>query len=77
VTALAALSFSIPWLINKQPVKQPMDYQPLVLWLVVNAWLITGNALHQLWPAVAAGLVGNAVVAAFTVRGACWVGNET
>jgi uncharacterized membrane protein len=72
VTALAVLAFTMPWLINKQPVKQAMDYQPLILWLLVNGWLITGNATHQIWPAVAAGLAGNAIVAVFTIRGARW-----
>jgi uncharacterized membrane protein len=76
VTALAALSFAMPWLINKQPVKQPMDFHPLVLWLLLNAWLISGNARHQLWLAVAVALAGNAVVAWFTVRGARWVTGE-
>jgi len=72
LTALAILTFSTPWLINKQPVKQSMDYQPLLCWLLLNSWLITGNALHQLWPAVAVGLAGNAVATVFTIRGARW-----
>lgn len=77
ITALAALAFAMPWLINKQPIKQPMDYQPLILWLLMNAWLITGNARHQLWLAVAIGVLGNAIAAGFTVRGARWAANES
>lgn len=72
VTALFILAFSTPWLINKNPVKQPMDYQPLILWLLVNAWLLTGNALHARWLAVAVGLAGNAAATFFAIRGARW-----
>ncbi len=49
-----------------------MDYQPLILWLLLNGWFISGNAVHQLWPAVMVGLAGNAVAAIFTIRGAQW-----
>ena len=72
VTALAILTFSMPWLINKQPVKQPMDYHPLILWLMLNLWIGVGNAIHHLWPAVVVGLVGNAVLAVYAIRGARW-----
>jgi uncharacterized membrane protein len=72
VTALSILAFSIPWLINKQPIKQPVDYQPLVNWLLVNSWLMTGNAVHRLWPAVGLGLGANAVAAFYAIRGARW-----
>jgi uncharacterized membrane protein len=72
VTALAILVFSLPWLINKQPVKQPMDYQPLVLWLMLNIWIGAGNALHHLWPAVGVSLLANGVVTVYAIRGARW-----
>ncbi len=72
VTALSILAFSIPWLINKQPIKQPVDYQPLVNWLLINSWLMTGNAVHRLWPAVGLGLGANAVAAFYAIRGARW-----
>jgi uncharacterized membrane protein len=72
VTVLGALAFAIPWLINKQPVKQAMDYQPLILWLLINAWLITGNALHQHWLAVVVAVIGNGIAAVLTIRGARW-----
>ena len=71
-TALGVLGFTTPWLINKQPVKQPTDYHPLVLWLLVNFYFTTGNALQQLWPAVALSLVANAIVTIYAVRGARW-----
>jgi uncharacterized membrane protein len=72
VTALAILIFAMPWLINKQPVKTPVDYHPLVLWLMLNVWVGLGNALHHLWPAVGASLIGNGVVAVYAIRGAKW-----
>jgi uncharacterized membrane protein len=72
VTALSILALSIPWLINKQPVKQPMDYHPLVVWLLLNLWVATGNAMEQLWLPVGVSLLGNAVAAVYAVRGARW-----
>ena len=72
VSALGILAFTTPWLINKQPVKQPTDYHPLVLWLFLNLYFATGNALQHLWFAVAFSLVVNVLVTAYAVRGARW-----
>lgn len=72
LAALAMLVFAIPWLINKQPVKQPIDYQPLAVWLLLNLWVATGNASHQQWTALGVVVVGNAVAASYAVRGARW-----
>ncbi len=72
VTTLGILGFTTPWLINKQPVKQPTDYHPLVLWLLLNFYFATGNALQQLWFAVAFGLSVNVLVSVYAVRGARW-----
>jgi uncharacterized membrane protein len=72
ITALAILVFTIPWLINKHPVKQPMDYHPLVVWLLLNVWVATGNAREQLWSAVLVALVGNLFATVYAVRGARW-----
>jgi uncharacterized membrane protein len=72
ITAMAILALSIPWLINKQPVKQPIDYHPLVVWLLLNVWVATGNATAHLWVAVGVSLVGNTVAAIYAVRGARW-----
>src|SRR5438876_4992422 len=68
--ALVILSLTTPWLINKQPAEQPTDYHPVVLWLLLNFYFATGNALQQLWPAVGFSLVVSAIVAACAVRGA-------
>ena len=72
VVTLSILAFSIPWLINKQPIKLPIDYHPLIVWLLINVWLMTGNALHQLWPAVALSLAGNITASIYAIRGARW-----
>jgi len=72
VTALCILGFTTPWLINKQPVKQPTDYHPLVLWLLLNLYFVTGNALQQLWFAVAFGIGVNVLATIYAVRGARW-----
>lgn len=71
-TGVAVMAFAIPWLINKFPVKQSMDYQPLIQWLLLNGWLIAGNAAHGLWLPVGVAAVGNAIVTVFAVRGARW-----
>jgi uncharacterized membrane protein len=72
VSVLGILAFAIPWLINKQPIKQPMDYHPLVVWLLLNLWVATGNAAHDLWSAVLLSTAGNAVAATYAIRGARW-----
>jgi uncharacterized membrane protein len=72
IIPLAILSFSIPWLINKQPVKQAIDYHPLIVWLLFNVLLTTGNAMQGRWPAVAIGVLGNAAISVYAIRGARW-----
>jgi uncharacterized membrane protein len=72
MTALGVLAFTIPWLINKQPVKQPMDYHPLIVWLLLNLGLVAVNASRGFWPAAALGLGANVVAAVYAIRGARW-----
>lgn len=72
VAALAILVFATPWLINKQPVKRPMDYHPLIVWVLINLTLVAGNAAHDLWPPVWLSLVGNVTAAIWAIRGARW-----
>ena len=72
ITPLGIMAFTMPWLINKQPIKQPIDYHPLVVWLLMNLWLATGNAVEGLWLAVGASVLGNAIAAAYAIRGARW-----
>ena len=72
VTALAILAFATPWLINKQPIKVPIDYHPLIVWWLINLWPVMGNALHHLWLAVALCLGANVAVSIYAIRGARW-----
>jgi uncharacterized membrane protein len=72
VTAVSILGFTTPWLINKQPVKQPTDYHPLVVWLLLNFYFATGNALHQMGSAAGLSLAGCAIATVYAVRGARW-----
>jgi len=72
VSALGLIAFTMPWLINKHPVKQPIDYHPLVVWVLLNAWLLTGNATHSLVSAVVLSVIGNGLAAVYAIRGARW-----
>jgi len=72
LTAMAVVALSIPWVINKHPVKQPMDYQPLIVWALINLWPAAGNASRGLWAPVILVVAANAVVAVYAIRGARW-----
>jgi len=69
VTATIILAFATPSLINKSPAKTPPspDWQPLALWLLLNALLAAGALANQLWPAAIVVLVGSAAIAAIAV----------
>jgi putative membrane protein len=72
VTAFGILGFATPWLINKQPVKQPTDFHGLVLWLLLNLYFATGNAVNGLWLAAGASLAGMVAATICALRGARW-----
>lgn len=72
LTALTLLCLSIPWLINKHPVKTGVDYQPLVMWGLLTLWPAIGNLAHGLWAPAAVGLAGCAAAVLWAVRGARW-----
>jgi uncharacterized membrane protein len=72
LTALAILGFTTPWLINKQPVKQPIDYHPVVMWALLNLLFMTDHALADRWLALGMGLAPTGLVLTFAVRGARW-----
>ncbi len=63
------LVVTTPWLINKRPVLQPPDTHPLVVWLLLNLLLVTGNAAHHLWWAAGVGLATNAAITILALRG--------
>ena len=72
LAALTLLALTIPWLINKHPVKQAVDYQPLVMWGLINLWPAIGNLTHHLWAPAALGVGGCAAALLFAIRGARW-----
>jgi len=71
-TVLAILGFTTPWLINKQPIKQPTDYHPLLMWLLLAVCFTTGSAMQQLWTSVAFNAVMSSIITIYAVRGARW-----
>lgn len=72
MTTLLIYGFTTPWFLNKQPVKQPTDWHPLVVWEVLLVWLTLGNALHGQWLAVGVGVVTGAMAAVLAIRGGTW-----
>jgi uncharacterized membrane protein len=71
-TTLVILAFVTPSLINKKPVKNPPDYHPLIIWLLVNGLFATGAITHQHWAAALFVLAGCVFVSVFALRGATW-----
>lgn len=72
VTVLVILAFVTPVLINKSHQKFPTDYQPLIVWVLLNVLMASALATHQLWPAVAVVSVAGLAAAVMAVRGARW-----
>lgn len=69
VTALTLIAVT-PVLLDKRPDGPPANFQPLVVWISLNAVFATGSTAHGLW--MAAGLqIGATILAAvLAVRGA-------
>jgi uncharacterized membrane protein len=72
VTALGIVVLTTPWLINKQPVKQPTDYHPLLIWLLANIYFATANGLRGYWLAVGLCSAITVAAAAFAIRAGHW-----
>jgi uncharacterized membrane protein len=72
VSALLILAFVTPSLINKQPVKHPPDYYPLMIWGGVSLTFLVGTATRHLWPAASVTLAQMILVTVFALRGAWW-----
>jgi uncharacterized membrane protein len=68
----AILGFTTPWLINKQPVKQPTDYHPLLVWLLLTGYFGAGNALAGMWTATGLSALAGALTAVYAIRGGRW-----
>jgi uncharacterized membrane protein len=72
LTTLAIYGFSTPWLLNKQPVKQPTDWHPLFVWSLLLLLLAIGCAVSGAWGAVAVSVVGGTLAVVFAIRGGRW-----
>jgi uncharacterized membrane protein len=74
LTALLILAFATPALTNKpsRSKKNPVDYHPLVVWLLALALFATSAFQNQLWSAAALCMLTGVVAAIFAVRGARW-----
>lgn len=72
VTSLGILAFTTPWLILKQPTRQPTDYQSPAIWVLLNLYYIAGNVWNGLWLAATVGAVLAGLAVVFAVRGARW-----
>lgn len=72
ITALLIYGFTTPWFLNKQPVKQPTDWHPLVVWEVLLLWLTAANAFQGAWFAVGVGSAAGVTAALLAYRGGTW-----
>jgi uncharacterized membrane protein len=70
VTTVLILAFITPFLINKNPVKHPPDFHPLVLWVLLNLLFVANAAGHRFWPAAVFSSVAVLFAAIFAARGA-------
>jgi uncharacterized membrane protein len=72
VVAILILAFSTPSLINKKPVKQPIDYSPVLVWTLCHVVLLAAAVSHHLWPAAILVAASAAIPAGLAIRGATW-----
>jgi uncharacterized membrane protein len=74
VVSLLILIIITPWLINKQQRARsaPPDFQPLLLWLLLNLLPAVGDAAHRLWLPVALALILTGAVTISAIRNAKW-----
>ncbi len=72
LTTLLIYGFTTPWFLNKQPVKQPTDWHPLLVWEGLLVWMVLGNAVQGAWTAVVVGAAVGTTAAVMAVRGGTW-----
>ncbi|MBN2506580.1 MAG: carotenoid biosynthesis protein [Verrucomicrobia bacterium] len=53
VAALAFQVLALPWLVSKRPVVPAPDWHPLVVWFLINLWIMAGTSTRG-WLAPAA-----------------------
>ena len=68
-TSLAVLLPVSPLLLSKQPIRQPFDRHPAIVWLTLLAYFTTANAMRGLWTAVELGVFLGAVGGFLAWRG--------
>ena len=52
IVVAITLGFCAPWFVSKRAVRQPIYWQPALLWGFLNLYCLAGAALRHLWPAV-------------------------
>jgi uncharacterized membrane protein len=58
-----------PWLINKQPVKQPVDWHPLVVWTLLETYFAMANFLNGDQAATVAGVSSGVILLLCAIPG--------
>lgn len=66
---LIALILGMPWLLNKKPVPEPINWHPLGMWLISLSGLTAVAGVRESGPQAVAGLVLLAVPAFFAISG--------
>jgi hypothetical protein len=62
-------ALATPWLINKQPVKQPVDWHPLVVWTLLETYFALANLLDGNRVAAVTGVSSGTILLLFAMRG--------
>ncbi|EEF60418.1 carotenoid biosynthesis protein [Pedosphaera parvula] len=71
IGSLIILAFTTLWFINKKPVKsEPVDFLPLLIWLIILGLLTTANLHHHLLTAGILGIATVIIVSPSAVAGA-------
>ena len=72
VCSLLMVVFTFVWLAHKRPVALRPDYHPLVVWLLLVAWLAAGDAAVKAWDAFAVTVTSGLVVLMLAVKARNW-----
>lgn len=72
VTTVITLGFCSPWFMSKKPVRQPVHFHEAIVWGLIGAQFMVGNALESLWLAVVVCLVLSVLVLLLAWRGVTW-----
>ncbi len=73
---VAIIVLATPWLINKQPVKMPTDYHPMIVWFLLMLYYGAALALRGAFPFVSVLALVSAFIAFHAVRGGQWGKSE-